>query len=134
RDVNSVKVLVLSGSVRILAPALQAKNNVARLTAGEVAVADNRSIKVTRESAAEIADALSWRTGILVFRYTPLSEVAAEFNRYNSEKIIVDDTPASKSVISARLHATDVEAFARMARDFMGLRIQRENDRIHISR
>ncbi len=134
RDADSIKVMVLKGSVRVGAPSTQIGKNTARLTAGEVVIADAHSLNVTQKAPAEIADALAWRKGVLVFRYTPLSEVVAEFNRYNNEKIVIDDALVSRSVISARLQATDVDAFARMAHDFMGLRIQHSGDEIHISR
>lgn len=134
RETDRIKVTVLKGSVRVDTPNAKVKTNAVSMTAGEVAVADNRSINVTRKSSADISDSLGWRNGVLVFRYAPLSEVAAEFNRYNDEKIVVDDKRVSRTIISARLQATDVEAFARMARDFMGLQVRHDGDEIHISR
>lgn len=134
RDANRIEVMVLKGSVRIDPPANEDRAKAVRLTAGEMAVADNHSISVTRRSGTEMADALSWRSGILVFRGTPLGEVAAQFNRYNSEKIVIDDPDIARLTISARLPATDVGAFARVAKNFIGLKVEHSGDEIHLSR
>lgn len=132
REANHLEVTVLEGSVRIDPP--DGQQAPVRLTAGEVAIADNHAISVSRKSAAAIADALGWRSGILVFRRARLGDVAAEFNRWNTEKIIVADRAVADMTISARLPATDVSVFARMAHDFMGLKIARHGDEIRISR
>jgi len=134
RDTGRIRVTVLKGSVRVGTSDIRVRNNAVRMIAGDVAIADSRSISVTRKSTAEVADALGWRNGVLVFRYAPLAEVAAEFNRYNAIKLVIDDRQAAKEIISARLQATDVAAFARMAHDFMGLQVRKYGDEIHISR
>lgn len=134
RNANRLEVTVLEGSVRIDPPDGQHHSAPVRLTAGDVAIADNHAISVSRKSSAAIADALGWRSGILVFRRARLGDVAAEFNRWNTEKIIVDDRAIADMTISARLPATDVNVFARMARDFMGLKVVRHGDEIRISR
>jgi transmembrane sensor len=134
READRIEVMVLSGSVQIDPPQSAKDRNPVRLSAGETAIADNRSISVSRKSGNELADALSWRSGILVFRGAPLSEVAAEFNRYNAEKIVIDDPEVSRLTVSARLPATDVDAFARVARNFIGLNVKHSGDEIHLSR
>ncbi len=134
RDADHLEVTVLKGSVRIDPPEGQRESVPVRLVAGEVAVANNRSISVTRKSSTAISDALGWRSGILVFRRAPLSDVAAEFNRWNTEKIVIGDRTIANMTISARLPATDVDMFARMARNFMGLKVIRNGDEIRISR
>lgn len=134
RDANRIEVMVLKGSVRIDPPAGGDQYRPVRLIAGELAVADNHSISVTRKSGTEMADALSWRSGILVFRGTPLGEVAAQFNRYNSEKIVIDDPDVARLTISARLPATDIDAFARVAKNFIGLKVERSSNEVHLAR
>jgi transmembrane sensor len=134
READRIQVMVLKGSVQMDPPQSAEDRKPVRLSAGETAVADNRSISVSRKSESQLADALSWRSGILVFRGATLSEVAAEFNRYNAEKIIIDDPDVSRLTVSARLPATDVDAFARVARNFIGLNVKHSGDEIHLSR
>jgi transmembrane sensor len=134
READRIQVMVLKGSVQIDPPPSDQDRKPVRLSAGETAVADNRSIFVSRKSGSQLADALSWRSGILVFRSAPLSEVAVEFNRYNTEKIVIDDPAVSRITVSARLPATDVDAFARVARNFIGLNVKHSGGEIHLSR
>jgi len=134
RDADRLDITVVKGSVRIDPPDGQGVSKPVRLTAGQAAVADNRAIVVSRKSKAAIADGLGWRNGVLVFRRTPLSEVAAEFNRWNNEKIVVGDDATAHMTVSARLSATDVDMFARMARNVLGLQVVRDADGFRISR
>lgn len=134
RDANRLEVVVLKGSVRIDPPEGEPRTSPVRLVAGEGAIADNHAISVSRKSQTAIADSLGWRNGILVFRRTPLGQVAAEFNRWNAEKIVIDDTFTARMTVSARLSATDVDMFARMARNFLGLKVVKNGEEIRISR
>lgn len=134
REGGRIEVMVLKGSVQIDPPQSAQDREPVRLSAGETAIADNHAISVSRKTSSQLADALSWRSGILVFRGAPLSEVAAEFNRYNTEKIVIDDPAVSRLTVSARLPATDTDAFARVARNFIGLNVKHTGDEIHLSR
>jgi len=134
RDADRIRVAVLTGGVWLGSPGTKGGNGTVRMTAGQVAVADRNSIRVTRASVPAISDLLGWRSGVLVFRYAPMTEVAAEFNRYNTDRIVIDDPRVANMIVSARLQAKDVSAFARMAHDFMGLQVRRTANEIHISR
>lgn len=134
RDADRLEITVVKGSVRVDPPDGQGSSRPVRLTAGQAAIADNHAIMVSRKSQAAIADALGWRNGVLVFRRTPLSEVAAEFNRWNTEKIVVGDDTTAHMTVSARLSATDVDMFARMARNVLGLQVVRDAGSFRISR
>jgi transmembrane sensor len=132
RDADRIAITVLKGSVSV-EPSDHAGKSI-RLVAGDTARASNDTVAVSKKSAAEVADALSWRTGILVFRRAPLSAVAAEFNRYNAMQVVIDEQAVSNMTVSARLPADDVSVFARMAQNFMGLQVRRLGGEIHISR
>lgn len=134
RDADRLDITVVRGSVRVDPPDGQGSSKPVRLTAGQTAVADNHAIVVSRKSQAAIADALGWRNGVLVFRRTPLSEVAAEFNRWNTEKIVIGDDTTAHMTVSARLSATDVDMFARMARNVLGLQVVKDAGSFRISR
>lgn len=45
---------------------------------------------VHRKAKADVSDAVAWRERNLVFEGTPLSEVAQEYNRYNSAQIRIE--------------------------------------------
>ena len=55
----------------------------------------------------------AWRSGLLVFRQTSLREVAAEFNRFNTEQIVVRSEDLAGETLSADFATDDVEGFLR---------------------
>src|SRR6185437_10423527 len=69
------------------------------LTPGDVAIATANAISVTAKSTKALSDELSWRQGVLVFKYTTLADAAAEFNRYNYKKIVIADPKIAQLTI-----------------------------------
>jgi len=135
RDGDKVTVSVLEGRVRVddaQAP-IEAAASSATIAGGGLAVTDGPSILVTRESRDRVEDALAWRAGMLKFDQAPLSEVAAEFNRYNRRQIIVTDPAVAAIPIGGAFQASNVEAFTRLLRDAYHLRITAESEKITIS-
>lgn len=104
------------------------------LMPGDVAVASAHSLNVSRKPEKELHDELGWRRGVIVFSHMTLGEAAAEFNRYNTTKIVITDAKARARVIGATLPAHDVEAFADVAREIFGLRSRKRAGEIVISR
>ncbi len=62
---------------------------------------------------------------MLVFRHVTLADAAAEFNRYNRQKIIVTDPVASKLEIVGAFPANDLELFGRAAHRILGVPVRR---------
>lgn len=77
---------------------------------------------------------LSWRRGLLIFDGAPLSQVAAELNRYSTAKIVVVGNGVGKLTIDASVPTDDVRAFTRVAREVFGLHVQDRGNEIVISR
>jgi len=63
-------------------------------------IAQGMETMVLAKPDHEIANDLSWRSGMLVFDQRPLAEVAEEFNRYNAKHIVVEGS-ARKSTSEA---------------------------------
>ena len=129
-DGASLKVALIEGSAR-----LEAKDTTksAVLLPGDEALATARGLSVTRKSSDEMERELGWQRGVLVFQRTTLVEVANEYNRYNHRKIVIGDAKAGARVITATLPTHDVEGFARMARNFLGLSVSERETEIVIS-
>ncbi|HSZ73292.1 MAG TPA: FecR domain-containing protein [Rhizomicrobium sp.] len=104
------------------------------LTPGDVLVKSASAIVVTRETARNLADELSWRHGMLVFLHTPLADVARELNRYNNEKIVIADASVGRLTINGSFPATNVLSLTDTARDVFGLRVEKRGDEVVISR
>lgn len=127
-----LEVSLVQGRARIDAPDAPAQR-AAVLEPGDVAVATANRISVTRKSQQDLAGELGWRRGVLVFHQTTLGDAAAEFNRYNSKKLIVADARAAKLTIGATFSTDDIGAFARVAKTVFGLRVDDRGNEIVIS-
>ena len=106
----------------------------ATLTPGDVAVATPNAMSVTKTPVQVLANDLAWRHGVLVFEDTTLADAALEFNRYNSQKIVIADQHSARLKISGILKVNDLAEFTRMARNFFDLRADRRGNDIVISR
>ena len=91
------------------------------LTPGDLLVATADSVSMTQMSARQMSDMLAWRKGLVVFHQTPLAAAAAEYNRYNRQKIVIADADIGQLAISGTLPANDPDEFARVAQNFFHL-------------
>jgi len=132
REANKLVVTVLEGRVR-----LDGRNKDVpeqTLERGDIAVAEGTVLTLSRQSARQLADTMGWRRGVIVFKHTTLADAAAEFNRYNREKIVVADRDTGRLKIDGTFPATNVRPFVEVAQDVFGLRVDRRGDETLISR
>lgn len=134
RDPGRLEVALLEGRVRFGAAEEKPHSPSTLLRPGDIATATTSSMFVTRNAQGALASELGWRRGVLVFRYTPLVEAAAEFNRYNHQKLVVADPAVASMTIYGTFPVSDVTAFARVARNALGLRVENHGDEIVILR
>lgn len=134
RDTGRLEVAVEQGRVAFRASDEKSPLQVALLARGDAVVATAKSTVMEKMSAEEMENELTWRRGVLVFRHTRLADAAAEFNRYNSVKLVIADQSAADRTIGATFPINDVERFARVARDVLGLRVSYRNREIVIGR
>ena len=85
---------------------------VAALVVGdEIAVAAD-GIERRRLSARELANALAWREGRLVFESVTLAEAVARFAQFHDVEIEVDDSAAELN-LGGRFELSDLDGFLR---------------------
>jgi len=132
RDGEKVTVSVVEGRVRV-ADVDQASVPAAVISAGDVAIAQGPSTLFTEKSEQRVAGALAWRSGTLTFDKSPLSDVAAEFNRYNRKAIIVKDPETAAIRIGGSFPAEKPEIFVRLLRDAYGLTVETTDDTMIVS-
>jgi transmembrane sensor len=130
RDAAHLEVALLEGRVRFDAAA--GKSSL--LMPGDVATANGAAISIAREPAEELAEELSWRRGVLVFKHRTLADVAAEFNRYNQKKIVLADASVGGLKIYGTFRTVDVDLFARVTQHALGMNVDNEGNEIVISR
>ncbi|HVU25159.1 MAG TPA: FecR domain-containing protein [Opitutus sp.] len=133
-DVNlggeAISVLVTEGNVQLgeQQPAGE-PSLLRRLSAGQQATVEPRgaaspspAVLVHDLSPAEIDAALAWQSLRLEFVDLPLREVVAEFNRFNSRKLVVADARTGDILVGGTFRADNVEAFVRLLDVGFGVR------------
>lgn len=73
-------------------------------------------------AAAEIDRSLAWRTGQIVLNGDTLGEAAAEFNRYNDRRIVIDDADLAAQTYVGRFRTNEPEAFVEAVALTLGTR------------
>lgn len=132
RDKDRVTVNVLEGRVRVEDDE-GAQPHATVITAGRSAISSGSSILVAARSPVRVEDALAWRDGRLSFDQAPLSDVVAEFNRYNRTRLVVTDPAAARIPIGGSFDASSVDSFVRLLHDAYGLRVERDKTTVMIS-
>jgi transmembrane sensor len=138
RRESDTTVTVLEGQVAVL-------NNTARGDAGDLAatpLSAGEQITVTAPMAAaspplpkhaDVVAATAWTQHRLVFDSTPLTMVAAEFNRYNTRHLIVEEKGLSEFHISGSFASTDPSSLLRFLETQPGLTVRETAADIRIS-
>ena len=107
-----------TGAVRIAAVDANGKRAAGSgaflLGPGEVARSGVNGLLVRSAPLAEAQEALSWRTGFVVFRDVDLVEAVTEFNRYNEKKIVIADPALATIRLSGKFKAANADAFVRL--------------------
>lgn len=158
REEDDVRVVVTEGKVRLEGDAMveplraaasaanPATTNEARssetttttgalyLAAGAIARVTPTGVLVQNKAPSEADEQLGWRTGVLVFRNESLANAIAEFNRYNTRKIVIEDPSIEALRIEGNFRATNVDAFARILERGYSLHVTAEGERIVVRR
>jgi transmembrane sensor len=133
RDADRLEVALVEGSAQFDENLGRKTARSALLSPGDVVVATASSLSVTKQNGRVLKEKLGWRRGVLIFDNTPLSEVAAEFNRYNRVKLVVEGDAAAGTGIGGTFPANDVTAFTRVAQGVLGLKVKNNGTEIVIS-
>jgi transmembrane sensor len=131
RTQDDIRVVVTEGRVRVeevagAGPEVRATE----LVAGTVARSDGRDTLVQEKPLVEVEEYLSWRSGYLVFRDMTLGDAVAEFNRYNTRKIVIEDPAVAAIRIGGHFRSTNVDALVRLLEQGFPIRASREHDQI----
>lgn len=128
-----VKVSLVEGRARFEGASQEGEKRSVVLDPGDVVLATADSVSLMKKPARELSNEMGWRHGMLIFRHKTLAEAADEFNRYNTEKIIVDPSVAHLE-IRGTFHTADVSLFARMTEKALGLHTSTKGNDISITR
>jgi transmembrane sensor len=152
-DLTMVAVSVVAGSVRVSpdkstdsigkssvrSPVVvtgteyQPLHEPVRIVAGEQARVVDDGLLIERNTIS-IAQAVAWRQGRLSFSGATLAEIIAEFNRYNTRKIILYGDSLGKHRYSGVFSARDPESFVAYLREDNGIEVEDSKDDLVVRR
>ena len=74
------------------------------------------------KSAEDLALTLAWQDGRLFFNGESLAEAVEEFNRYNTQHMVIADSTLARYQVGGLLHSTRVADFLEMLKGQWGIR------------
>lgn len=134
KEFGGVEVSLVEGRARIDTASPWRPSQSALLTPGDVVMATANSMSLMKKSSAVLGDEMGWRRGLLIFRDTALADAAAQFNRYNTRKIIIADHAVARLVVGGTFPANDAPLFVRAAQGLFGLHVENRGTATVISR
>jgi transmembrane sensor len=132
RDGDDVRVTVREGRVRVDILRNAAVDAPVVAEGGHQVITKGGETLVLAKPEDDIANDLSWRSGMLVFNQQTLAEAADQFNRYNSRHIVVEGN-ARKIRIGGSFKADNVDVFVLLLHRGFGLSVNEQGDRIVVS-
>lgn len=103
----------------------------------DVVLTPGKRLTIAKGSAPTLDEPLietviAWRRGEIVLNNTPLSQAAAEMNRYDETAIVIDDPATGGLIVSGLYHTGDSEGFAVSVAKMYGLEMSEREGRIHL--
>lgn len=132
REPNGLEVTLLKGRAALSVDG--GRYRTAMLTPGDDAVATLQAISVTRKTDSDLANALAWQRGVVVFKHTPLGEAVLEFNRYNKTKLVIADPAVARLTIGGEFRTDNLDDFLNLAQAVLRLRVTKDGNDIMLSR
>lgn len=129
-DGTSLRVAMLEGTVEVT-EARRSPLPPEALSAGEVLLAaPGAPTRVRSENVEQLA---VWRSGLVSFEDTRLSEAVEEINRYTSRPIVLADAEAGLHRVSGTFRAAEPDRFARTLSDLFPLTLSSEDGQFVLS-
>lgn len=121
RNGEDIDVFVTEGRIRVESdegatarPVLVSAGQKVSIRAGVSAVAATDEAEHRRQ--------LSWREGMIILDNRPLREVAAEFNRYNEQKLVVLDPKVGAVTMGGTFRPGNLPGFIRLLEPGFGIK------------
>ena len=133
KDGDDIRVVVTEGRVQIdnidtLSPAKPIFAD-----GGHVVVAKADEMLLTTINPQDLSDDLGWREGRLIFNQVTLAEAAKNFNRYNSEQLVV--TGEARNIrIGGSFRADNMDVFVALIRTPLGLNVENRGETVILSK
>lgn len=140
RKVGAIEITVARGEIAVftgepswLRSAGGIPAAVQRVTAGYQLRID-AGIMSAEPVPVDLDQTLGWVRHKIVFEHRPLGEVAAEFNRYGSIPVEIEDAELRALPVSGMFDADDTESFVAFLQTLPGVRVEKTPARIRVVR
>lgn len=130
---DDVRVVVTEGVVRIENGSDNGREPKMQLAAGSIARAGNDGVIVEQKALPVTEEYLSWRSGFVVFHETPLADIAAEFNRYNTRQIVIEDADVAALHFGGNFRSDNIEGFLRLLQQSFPVEVREDGARIIVT-
>ena len=129
--IDSLAVILLEGAVDAT-PA--GSGTVCRLAPGDKFLVGANKTEMSRLSPGELADALAWREGKIVFHNTPLVQALERFSHHHARQVTI--APDARDLaLGGRFGLDDFDAFLRDLEVALPVVIHREpNGNVRVER
>lgn len=71
----------------------------------------------------DVAQAASWRSGMLIFQNKPLAEVIEEINRYRPGRIVITNSELARRVVNGTFRRDQLDGFLAQVQQLFGARV-----------
>jgi transmembrane sensor len=138
RDATQTAVTLVEGSVSVTADGSSRSQGVSAPAAPQVFTLKPGQ-KLTflgaqaRLDVTPLDKAVAWRRGEIIFDDTNLSDAAAELNRYNKDKLVVEQPSAQALRVTGLFQTGDSLSFAHAVAQSYGLTVEERKDAIVLS-
>lgn len=131
REGEKVTVAVVSGRVRVDDATHDGTGGrAAVIGAGDIAFVRPHATLVAVASPAHVGNLTAWRDGLLVFDHARLADAVADFNRYTTRPIRIDDPRTADIRIGGAFRVDNSAGFLDLLHSAYGLTIRSEADKI----
>lgn len=131
---GQLRVALIEGRASFESADPRIQQHSVTMNPGDNVVATAQTMSVTKIAPQALARDLAWRSRMLVFDETPLVAAAAEFNRYNREKLDVADSQIAALKIDGTFRVDNTSGFLDMAQHVLGLHVEKRGEKMAISR
>jgi transmembrane sensor len=138
RDATQTAVTLVEGIVSVTADG-SSRNQGVSAPAGPQVFTLKPGQKLTflgaqsRLDVTALDKAVAWRRGEIIFDDTNLSDAAAELNRYNKDKLVVEQPSAKAVRVTGLFQTGDSLSFAHAVAQSYGLTVEERKDAIVLS-
>ena len=138
---NGLQLTVTEGRVRVHQGKAQDDAPTVFEDTTDVVVEANKAVSIAQRSeridaltAEQVAAAVAWQHGALIFKATPLAQVVNEFARYSTERFVIADPKLANTPVSGYFEVADIDALAAALEQNVHVTVTKHNGYLSLSR